>query len=131
MGADEALDPGAIDAARRIRADTGGRGVDCAIDCAARGQTTNQAIHCVRNGGRVVLTGIHSEVMVPIDTSPLRRKEVTLFSVRRSNHEPEAALHLLSEHAARFAPLITHTRPLEKIAEAFHIAEHYADGVAR
>jgi len=131
MGAGEALDPGAIDAARQIRADTGGRGVDCAIDCAARGQSTNQAIQCVRNGGRVVLTGIHSEVMVPIDTSPLRRKEVTLFSVRRSNHEPEAALHLLSEHAARFAPLITHTRPLEKIAEAFHIAEHYADGVGK
>jgi L-iditol 2-dehydrogenase len=131
MGADAALDPVAIDAARQIRADTGGRGVDCAIDCAARGQSTNQAIHCVRNGGRVVLTGIHSETMVPIETSPLRRQEVTLFSVRRSNHEPEAALHLLSHYAARFAPLITHTRPLEKIAEAFHITEHYADGVGK
>jgi L-iditol 2-dehydrogenase len=131
MGADEALDPGEADAARQIRADTGGRGVDCAIDCAARAQTTNQAIHCVRNGGRVVLTGIHSEVMVPFDTSPLRRKEVALFSVRRSNHEPEAALELLTEHAALFAPLVTHTRPLEKIAEAFHIAEHYTDGVGK
>jgi L-iditol 2-dehydrogenase len=131
MGADEALDPAALDAARQVRAETGGRGVDCAIDCAARAQTTNQAIHCVRHGGRVVLTGIHSEVMVPFDTSPLRRKEVALFSVRRSNHESEAALRLLAEQAARFAPLITHTRPLEKIAEAFHIAEHYADGVGK
>jgi threonine dehydrogenase-like Zn-dependent dehydrogenase len=131
MGADEALDPAALDAARQIRADTGGRGVDCAIDCAARGQSTNQAIHSVRNGGRVVLTGIHSEAMVAFETSPLRRKEVTLFSVRRSNHEPEAALHLLSHYAARFAPLITHTRPLEKIADAFHIVEHYADGVGK
>jgi L-iditol 2-dehydrogenase len=131
MGADEALDPGAADAARQIRADTGGCGVDCAIDCAARAQTTNQAIHCVRNGGRVVLTGIHSEVLVPLDTSPLRRKEVALFSVRRSNHEPEAALELLTGHAKLFAPLVTHTRPLGKIAEAFHIAEHYADGVGK
>jgi L-iditol 2-dehydrogenase len=131
MGADAALDPGAVDAARQIRADTGGRGVDCAIDCAARAQTTNQAIHCVRHGGRVVLTGIHSEVMVPVDTSPLRRNEVALFSVRRSNHESETALRLLVEQTTRFAPLITHTRPLEKIAEAFHIAEHYADGVGK
>jgi L-iditol 2-dehydrogenase len=69
--------------------------------------------------------------MVLFETSPLRRKEVTLFSVRRSNHEPEAALHLLSHYAARFAPLITHTRPLEKIADAFHIVEHYADGVGK
>ena len=131
MGADEALDPAAIDAARQIRADTGGRGVDCAIDCAARAQTTNQAIHCVRHGGRVVLTGIHSEVMVPFETSPLRRKEVALFSVRRSNHESEAALQLLAEHAALFAPLMTHTRPLDQIAEAFRIAEDYADGVGK
>jgi L-iditol 2-dehydrogenase len=69
--------------------------------------------------------------MVPLDVSPLRRKEVALFSVRRSNHESEAALQLLAEQSVRFAPLITHTRPLEKIAEAFHIAEHYADGVGK
>src|SRR5690349_18824775 len=39
MGADAALDPDAIDAARQIQADTGGRAVDCAIDCAAKENT--------------------------------------------------------------------------------------------
>jgi len=131
MGAAEALDPGQIDAARRILADTGRRGVDCAIDCAARGDTINGAIRCVRHGGRVVLTGIHSGVMVPFEVSPMRRKELAIFNVRRSNHEPEAALDLLLSRGAWFAPLVTHTRPLERIAEAFRIAEEYADGVGK
>src|ERR1035437_7162008 len=60
MGADVALDSCGIDVVRKIKADTGNRGVDCAIDCAAREHTTNWAIRVACNAGRVVLTGIHS-----------------------------------------------------------------------
>ena len=131
MGAAEAIDPGELDAERQILADTGGRGVDCAIDCAARDHTTNWAIRCVRNGGRVVLTGIDSGTMVPFEVSPMRRKELAIFNVRRSNHEPEAALELLTARTAWFAPLVTHTRPLDRIAEAFRMVEAYADVVGK
>jgi len=131
MGATVVIDPGAVDPAKQILADTGQRGVDVAVDCAAKRHTTNWAIHAVRNAGRVVLSGIHSEVLVPLETSPMRRKEVALFNVRRSNHESEAALQMITAHPALFAPLVTHTRPMESIAEAFSIAEHYADGVGK
>ncbi len=131
MGADVALDPAEIDTSRQILADTGGRGVDCAIDCAAKEHTTNWAIQVARNAGRVVLTGIHSAVHVPFEVSPMRRKELAIFNVRRSNDEPHQALALLIERASWFAPLLTHRRPLSKIAEAFSIAEHYADGVGK
>jgi len=131
MGAAEAIDPAAADAVGEILAATGGRGVDCALDCAAKGNTINWAIGCARNGGRVVLTGIHSGSMVPFEVSPMRRKELAIFNVRRSDHEPEAALELLKARPDWFAPLVTHTRPLEKIAEAFRICEAYADGVGK
>jgi L-iditol 2-dehydrogenase len=131
MGADVLLDPAEGDVAHQILADTGGRGVDCAIDCAAKVGTTNQAIRAVCHGGRVVITGIHSAVMEPFEVSPMRRKELAIFNVRRSNHEPHDAVDLLVERTAWFAPLVTHTRPLENIAEAFHIAETYSDGVGR
>ena len=55
--------------------------------------------------------------MIPFEVSPMRRKELAIFNVRRSNKEPEAALELLTARAAWFAPLLTHTRPLESIAE--------------
>jgi L-iditol 2-dehydrogenase len=131
LGADAALDPAQIDGARQILADTAQRGVDCAIDCAAKEGTTNAAIHSARSAGRVVLTGIHSDAMVPFETSPMRRKELAIFNVRRSNDEPHAALELLTARMAWFAPLVTHTRPLHAVADAFTINEHYADGVGK
>jgi L-iditol 2-dehydrogenase len=131
MGADVALDPGEIDTAKQILADTSGRGVDCAIDCAAKEHTTNWAIHTARNAGRVVLTGIHSAALVPFEVSPMRRKELAIYNVRRSNHESHAALDLLVERPEWFEPMLTHTRPLQQIAEAFSIVEHYADGVGK
>jgi L-iditol 2-dehydrogenase len=131
MGAAVALDPDAGDVAREILKETAGRGVDFAIDCAAKQNTTNDAIRTVRNGGRVVLTGIHSAALVPFEVSPMRRKELAIFNVRRSNHESHAAIELLLSHTAWFAPMITHTRPLAQIAEAFRITGHYADGVGK
>jgi len=131
MGAHEALDPNQVDAARQIVAETGGRGVDCAVDCAAKEHTTNQAIRAARNGGRVVLTGIHSDVFVPFEVSPMRRKELAIFNVRRSNHETHRALEMLVHRLEWFAPLVTHKRPLTQIAEAFRITEQYADGVGK
>jgi L-iditol 2-dehydrogenase len=131
MGADAAIDPQAVDPAGEILRDTNRRGVDVAIDCAAKQNSMNQAIRAVRNAGRVVITGIPSELEVPLEFSPLRRKEIALYNVRRSNHETETAVELLSEHRARFGALLTHTRPLDRIAEAFGIAERYSDGVGK
>jgi L-iditol 2-dehydrogenase len=131
MGADAVLDPNAVDSAREITADTGGRGVDCAIDCAAKEHTTNWAIRAARNGGRVVVTGIHSGCFVPFEVSPMRRKELAIFNVRRSNHESERALEMLLHRVEWFAPLVTHHRPLSDIAAAFRLVESYEDGVGK
>ena len=115
------------DAVREILASTARRGVDCAIDCATKENTTNQAIQAVRNGGRVVITGIHSEMLVPFEVSPMRRKELAIFNVRRSNDEPERARDLMVERMSWFAPMVTHRRPLTEIADAFVKAERYED----
>jgi L-iditol 2-dehydrogenase len=129
IGADAALEPG--EAQEEILRSTGQRGVDCAIDCAAGELTTIQAMQLTRNAGRVVLTGIHSTPLVSVDASAMRRKELTLFNVRRSNHETQEALELLRARAAWFAPLLTHTRPIDRIDEAFAIASQYRDGVGK
>ena len=129
IGADAALEPG--EAVREIVSGTGQRGVDCAIDCAAGEETSSQAVHVTRNAGRVGLTGIHSTPHVSLDGSAMRRKELTIFNVRRSNHETHEALDLLASDAAKFAPLLTHSRALDQIDEAFDIASHYRDGVGK
>jgi L-iditol 2-dehydrogenase len=68
---------------------------------------------------------------VPFEVSPMRRKELAIFNVRRSNQESEAALELLVNQSDWFGPLITHKRPLDSIADAFRTVEHYADGVGK
>ena len=129
IGADVAIEP--REAAEEILRGTEQRGVDCAIDCAAREHTTCQAIQLTRNAGRVALTGIHSTPFVSMDGSAMRRKELTIFNVRRSNHETEEALELLHAHPEWFAPLLTHKRPIERIDEAFAISGQYRDGVGK
>ncbi|MGD0478975.1 MAG: alcohol dehydrogenase catalytic domain-containing protein [Terracidiphilus sp.] len=129
MGADAVLEP--QEAVAEILRATGQRGVDCAIDCAAGADTVPQAIRLARNAGRVVLTGIHSTPTFTVDASGMRRKELTLFNVRRSNHETEEALELLQAQPNWFAPVVTHTRTLDRIDEAFELTCHYRDGVGK
>jgi L-iditol 2-dehydrogenase len=129
MGADVALEPD--EAVKEIMAATGQRGVDCAIDCAAGEVTTIQAMQLARHAGRVALTGIHTKAIVPLDVASMRRKELTLFNVRRSNHETHEALELLKAQPKWFAPVLTHERRLEQIDEAFAIAGQYLDGVGK
>jgi L-iditol 2-dehydrogenase len=129
MGAHAALAP--EEAVAEILRATAQRGVDCAIDCAAAADTVPQAIRLTRNAGRVALTGIHSTPTFSVDASGMRRKELTLFNVRRSNHETGEALQLLIARPDWFSPLITHTRRLDQIAEAFELTSHYSDGVGK
>jgi L-iditol 2-dehydrogenase len=129
IGADAALEP--AEAVEEILHATGQRGVDCAIDCAAGEDTTSQALQLARNAGRVALTGIHSTPFVAMDGSAMRRKELTIFNVRRSNHETEEAIQLLQAHPEWFRPLLTHTRDVGHIDEAFTIAGQYRDNVGK
>lgn len=131
MGASALIQTSDVDPVRQIHADTAQRGVDVAIDCATKSDSINQCLHVTRNFGRVVLTGIPSEVRIALEFHVMRRKELSLYNVRRSNHESGLALRLLSEHSRIFAPLITHKRPLEDVEPAFSLLEKYQDGVGK
>ena len=125
MGADVALDPNQVDPSKEIS------NVDVAIDCAAKQNTHNWAFRVLKNGGRMLLTGIHSEAVVGFEVSHMRRKEIAIFNVRRSNHETHDALDFLKARPELFTPMITHRRPLRDIVEAFKLVENYADGVGK
>lgn len=131
MGADVVLDPRETDIIRAILAGTGKRGVDVSIDCAAKEDTINDAIAVTRSAGRVVLTGIHSEVRVPVRIHELRRKELVFYNVRRSNDETNLALTMLKEQPKRFAPLITHRQPIDTVQSAFEMLEHGGGDAAK
>ena len=131
LGADVAIDPAQTDPVAEILADTGRRGVDVSFDCAAKGDTTNQCLYVTRNAGRVVVTGIAVESFVSFDLNPMRRKELRILNVRRSNHDSETALKMMSAQPQRFAPILTHSKPLSEIQSAFEQLEAYQGGAAK
>jgi L-iditol 2-dehydrogenase len=131
MGADAALDPADGSPAATIVAESGGLGVDMVYDCAAKGDTMDQSLRAAAPGGRVALTGIPSDLRVSLDVHLWRRKELALLQVRRSNDEMAAARDLLARQPRLFAPLITHNRPIEHVAAAFALIDHYSDGVGK
>jgi L-iditol 2-dehydrogenase len=131
VGADATIDPHDVDAASEILLDSGGRGVDVAIDCATRETSLNQCVAVTRSGGRVVVTGIPHELELALNWHLARRKELVIYNVRRSNHESHAALQILAEQASRFRPLLTHCFPLERTQAAFEMLRGYSDGVGK
>ena len=128
IGADVAIEPG--EAVEEILRGTGQRGVDCAIDCAAGEHTTSQAIQLARNAGRVALTGIH---FTPGIAGRLGNEAQGADHLQCAPIEPRdrRGLELLRAHAEWFAPLLTHTRQIDRIDEAFAIASQYRDGVGK
>jgi L-iditol 2-dehydrogenase len=135
-GADVVLDPTQVDAVKQVLSDTGKRGVDLAFDCAGKNtpdgsNTIGQCVLAAANAGRVIMTAIPQGRATPVDMHELRRKEVTLFNVRRSNHETDAALEMLLAEPKRFAPIITHRMPIENIQRAFEMLEQKQDGAAK
>ena len=131
MGADVAIDPAATDPVKEIQKDTAGRGVDLTLDCATKADTINQSLHTTRSAGRVVITGVPSELRVALDFHTLRRKELAFYPVRRSNREFDLALRLIADAPQRFAPVLTHTRPLDRIQSTFEMLEKYEDGACK
>ena len=131
MGADAVIDPVAADPVQEIRSDSGGRGVDLALDCAAKGDTMNQSIQVVRPGGRFVLTGIPSGGYHTLDIDTLRLEEIAFLNVRRSSDESQTALELIGQHRARLAPILTHRFPLDGIQRAFEMLLRYEDGAGK
>src|SRR5208337_3397830 len=93
--------------------------------------TVNQAIAVLTKSGRLVYTAIPAGVHMPFHAPGLRKKEITFYNVYRSNHQSERARDILAEHVKLFAPLVTHSRPLEAIQDAFEVAVSYADGVGK
>lgn len=131
LGAAAVIDPAAADAVAEVLHDTSGRGVDMTIDCAGKAETINQCLAAARNAGRVVITGIPPEDSIRLAFHVMRRKELALYSVRRSNHDSATALRLLAFEPGRFAPILTHDRPLGEVQQAFELCERYADGVGK
>jgi 2-desacetyl-2-hydroxyethyl bacteriochlorophyllide A dehydrogenase len=119
VGADEVINPRKEMAVRKIRQMTGGMGVDLALEFIGLKETIEQAIGCVRIGGRVVVVGLGSEaISLPPPTSFVRAELSLLGSYGSTTAEIQSVINLVAGGKLNLSDSITERFPLGEVNKA-------------
>lgn len=106
-------------------------GMAAVFECSGKPEALDQAIDLLCPGGKLIVTGIPEGNRVSLNISQLRRKELSIFHVRRQNRCAEEAVELIVSGAVDVKPLLTHRFALEAAGEAFDLVAGYGDGVIK
>lgn len=119
LGAEAVLNPADGNLLARLRELTGGRGVDCAVDCSGAVAGERLCIDAVRRRGRVVFVG-ESGNELPITVSPdMIRKGLQVAGTWLYNlRDYEGVMRVIAE-SPLIDKLISHVMPMSRIQEAF------------
>lgn len=131
LGADETVDFSASDPVEAIRSLTGGRGADCAFECAGTPASVLAAIDCVKRGGRVAVVGLTGHKKVELDTDRLALDELEVYGVRSSPNAYPELIDLIAQGKIRVDRLVSRVYPLEEINQAFDAFRRRQDGAIR
>jgi L-iditol 2-dehydrogenase len=119
------------DPAVTVMRETGGRGVDVAIEAAWADASIEQAAAMARLGGRLILVGIPGDDRLAMRHSTARRKGLTVRLCRRMKHVHRRAMDLVLRGRVDLAGLVSHRFPLAQAAEAFRMNAAYENGVVK
>jgi L-iditol 2-dehydrogenase len=131
LGADVTVQVGAKDPMEEVMGITDGRGADVSFEAAGPLEALQQCLDVLRPGGEVVVIGIPSEDEYRLSASQLRRYELTMRLVRRQNGNFGQAISLARDGKVQLGPLLTHRFPVERVQEAFALAERKGEGAVR
>lgn len=136
-GADVSLQVSEVDVAEAI-AELTPDGADYVVEAVGRRETLYQSIELVRPDGDLMWFGLpDSDDAVSISFSKFFRKRLTASSTYGAQSEGDAvsfraALDLIAGGDIDVTPLLSHIYPIEKIDEAFAVAnEPVADGALK
>lgn len=117
----EPVDARAGDPRDGVRARTGGRGADAAIECTGTKSAWEEAPELVRRGGTISLFGgLPSGTRVTFPAERLHYDGIRVVSpFHFTPHAVREAYEMLCTRRFDVLPLVTHTYPLDSIVEAF------------
>ena len=137
FGADVAVDADQDDVTAAVRDLTGGEGADFVVEAVGRRETLLQSIGLCRTGGQLYWFGLpDTDDPVPIDFGLFFRRKLTAFSTYGAQGEPglvsfRVALEYIRRGDIDVRPLLSHVLPVERIDEAFRLADTCEDGVLK
>jgi 2-desacetyl-2-hydroxyethyl bacteriochlorophyllide A dehydrogenase len=116
VGADEVVNSRKENAVQKIKEITGGMGVDLALEFIGHRETIEQAINCVRGGGRAVIVGLGPEnIVLPPPTSFVRTELSFLGSYGSAHREIQMVVDLVASGKLDLSNSITEKFPLEEV----------------
>lgn len=120
MGADAIINVDKEDPIKRTR-EIAGR-LDCVFEATGIPHTISQGLKMVKNGGKVMVIGIHAgnASFDPIDLVRRRKSLIGVYAYDKDTWK--RALALMSTGRIDIAPIITHRLPLSQGAEGFALA---------
>lgn len=127
MGADVVLDPTAQDVVAEVKRLTGG-GADVAIEALGQQVTFESALRSLRPGGVLSSLGVYSgKLQMPYDAlaAGLGDQRIVTTLCPGGKERMRRLMEMVRTHRVDLTPLLTHTFPLERIAEAYTL---FAEG---
>ncbi len=118
LGATLVINARTHDALKEILDFTGRRGVDVAIEAAGHPKTLQDALACLRRGGKMLVVGLPTQDSIPFNVPEIVDKEVDIYGVFRYANTYPKGIEILSSGIADVKPLITGKFTLEQTAQA-------------
>jgi 2-desacetyl-2-hydroxyethyl bacteriochlorophyllide A dehydrogenase len=121
LGADAVVDAASANVEQQIRTALA-ESADVVFDCVAVEPTVRTSVRLASKGGTVVIVGVPSrDVTVPlpiIQDHQIRIQGSATYLAR----DYDESINLLRDGKIRTADIVTATRPLDAVAEAFHLS---------
>jgi len=133
MGADVVLDYRNVDVVTEVQRLTGG-GADVAIEALGTQQTFESALRSLRPGGTLSSLGVYSgKLQVPYEAfaAGLGDHRIVTTLCPGGKERMRRLMEVVKYGRVDLTPLLTHTFPLEKIAEAYELFGSRRDGVLK
>jgi alcohol dehydrogenase, propanol-preferring len=116
VGADEVINPRNGSPIQKIKKMTGGMGVDLALEFIGLRETIEQAVTCIRMGGRVVVVGLGPENISLLPPTTFVRTELSLLgSYGSTTLEIQNVVDLVANGKLNLSDSITERFPLEEV----------------
>ena len=118
IGADEALDPNAVDVFQIVRDQTG-EGADVVIECVGRPETVTLSLKLARRGGTVEWFGVCPlGETVRMEPNSVYFKELTIVGSYVNPHTFDRSIALIAANKISFDHFVVHKFPLDGVHEA-------------
>ncbi len=107
------------------------RGLDVVFECCGQPDAVDQGLRLLKPGGMLSIIGIPREERLAFEVDLMRRREVTIYNVRRQAHCVQPALEGLASGALKADFMVTHRFAFEDTPAAFDLVARRDDGVIK